>query len=432
MLIVDSQIHLWQNGKMSAQHRQIPTYSADDALAEMASAGVDCAVIHPPSALGEAVNVLAVEAVRQHPDKFCILGHFDLQSPDREKIVARWRERPGMLGFRFTFNQPHQKAWWTDGSLDWFWAACEKARLIVTVAEPLLARAGEAQRRSGMKTPYDPAAMFELKASEVEFRRTPAGRQLMARIYQPQGTGPFPTVLDLHGGAWRRKDRLAEEPMDRAIAASGVLVVAIDLRLSEEAPYPASVQDANYGVRWLKSRAAEWNGDPSKIGVYGSSSGGHVAQLLAMRPRDPRYNAIALPSASNLDATVAYVATRSPISDPYARFQQAERMKREGMTENSRIYFNPWETIYEGNPQQILERREPVTLVPMLIMQGALDDNVLPAVQEKFAATYKAAGGVCELTVFEGSEHEWVAKPGPQTDRAREMVKAFIARQLKA
>jgi hypothetical protein len=97
MLIVDSQIHLWQNGKMSAHHRQIPTYSVDDALAEMASAGVDCAVIHPPSALGEAVNVLAVEAVRRYPDKFCILGHFDLQSPDREQIVARWRERPGTI-----------------------------------------------------------------------------------------------------------------------------------------------------------------------------------------------------------------------------------------------------------------------------------------------------------------------------------------------
>ncbi len=254
----------------------------------------------------------------------------------------------------------------------------------------------------------------------------------MARIYRPQGAGPFPTLLDLHGGVWRHKDRLAEEPMDRAIAASGVLVVAIDLRLSTEAPYPASVQDANYGVRWLKSRAAEWNGDPSTIGVYGSSSGGHVAQLLAMRPRDGRYHAVPLPAAPRLEATVAYVATRSPISDPYARFQQAERMRREGMIENNRIYFNPWETIHEGNPQQILERREVVTLVPMLIMQGALDDNVLPAVQEKFAATYEAAGGVCELTVFADSEHEWVARPGPQTDRAREMVKAFIARQVKA
>ncbi len=131
MLIVDSQIHLWQNARMSAHHRQIPTYAVDDALAEMASAGVDGAVLHPPSTLGEAVNAQAVEAARQYPDKFCILGHFDLQSPDRETIVARWRERPGMLGFRFTFNQPHQKAWWTDGSVDWFWAACEKAGLPV-------------------------------------------------------------------------------------------------------------------------------------------------------------------------------------------------------------------------------------------------------------------------------------------------------------
>jgi predicted TIM-barrel fold metal-dependent hydrolase len=131
MLIVDSQIHIWQNGKMSAHHRQIPTYSMDDALAEMKSAGVDCAVIHPPSALGEAVNAYAVEAVKKHPDRFCILGHFDLQSPDKEKIVAKWRERPGMLGFRYTFNQPHQKPWWTDGSLDWFWAACEKEGFVV-------------------------------------------------------------------------------------------------------------------------------------------------------------------------------------------------------------------------------------------------------------------------------------------------------------
>ena len=297
---------------------------------------------------------------------------------------------------------------------------------------PILAGTSEAQGRSGMKMSYDPAAKFELKVSEVDFQKSPGGRQLMARIYQPQGAGPFPIVLDLHGGAWRRKDRFAEEPMDRAIAASGVLVVAIDLRLSEEAPYPASVQDANYGVRWLKSRAAEWNGDASRIGVYGSSSGGHVAQLLAMRPGDPRYNAISLSAAPHVDATVAYVATRSPISDTYARLQQAERTKRDAMIENNRIYFNPWATIHEGNPQEILERREAVSLVPMLIMQGALDDNVLPAVQEKFAATYRAAGGVCELTIFEGCEHEWVAKPGPQTDRAREMVKAFIARQLKA
>jgi acetyl esterase/lipase len=277
---------------------------------------------------------------------------------------------------------------------------------------------------------YDPAAKFDLKVSEVEFRRTAGGRQLMARIYQPQGAGPFPTLLDLHGGAWNNKDRKAEEPMDRSIAASGVLVVAIDMTLAPEAPYPACVQDANYGVRWLKSKAAGWNGDASKIGVYGSSSGGHVAELLAMRPRDARYNAI--PLAGNFDATVAYVATRSPISNTFARFQNAEEKKRENMMKNNKTFFVPWETIHEANPQEILERREQVTMVPLLVMQGALDDNVLPAAQEKFAATYKAAGGQIDFQVFPDSEHEWVAKPGPQTDRAREMVKAFIARNLKA
>jgi len=283
-----------------------------------------------------------------------------------------------------------------------------------------------------MKTAYDLAARFELKVSEVEFRRAASGRMLLARIYQPQGVGPFPTLLDLHGGAWNNKDRLANEPMDRAVAASGVLVVAIDLTLAPDAPYPASVLDANYGLRWLKSRAAEWNGDAVNLGVLGSSSGGHVAELLGLRPRDARYNAIPLPAAPNVDATVGYVATRSPISDTYARYQQAEKMKRDGMIKNNKTYFRPWETIFEGNPQQILERREAVTLPPLLIMQGALDDNVLPAVQEKFAASYRAAGGDCELHVFEGCEHEWIAKPGPQTDRAHEMVRVFIARNLTA
>src|SRR5206468_1024886 len=207
---------------------------------------------------------------------------------------------------------------------------------------------------SPMKTPYDPAAKFELKVSEVEFRRAPSGRMLMARIYQPQGVGPFPALLDLHGGAWNNKDRGANEPMDRAVAASGVLVVAVDLTLAPDAPYPASVQDANYGVRWLKSKAAEWNADAVTLGVLGSSSGGHVAELLGMRPRDARYNAIPLGASPNVDATVAYVATRSPISDTYARFQNAEEKKRDGMIKNNKTFFNPWETIFESNPQQIL------------------------------------------------------------------------------
>jgi acetyl esterase len=254
----------------------------------------------------------------------------------------------------------------------------------------------------------------------------------MARIYQPNGAGPFPVLLDLHGGAWNNQDRKANAPMDESLCSSGILVVSIDLTLAPEAPYPASVQDANYGVRWLKHRAREWNGDPGTIGALGSSSGGHVVELCAMRPRDPYYSVHALAEAPELDATLNYVATRSPVSDPYARYLNAEKLGRAEMLQNSTTYFNPWDTIHDGNPQEILDRGEQVNLPPLLIMQGELDDNVRPAVQEKFVTSYRAAGGECQYEVFAGCEHLWIREPGPQTDRAYEMVKAFIARQLKA
>ncbi len=280
-------------------------------------------------------------------------------------------------------------------------------------------------------TAYNPAAQFDIKISEMEYLKTPR-RTLMARVYQPQGNGPFPVLLDLHGGAWNNKDRMANAPMDEAAAKSGLLVVAIDMTQAPEAPYPACVQEASFGIRWLKAKAIEWKGDAATLGVLGSSSGGHVAQLIGMKPNDPVYNALPLAGAPGINSRVAYIATRSPISDPFARFKQAEKMKRDHMIKNSTTFFNPWEIIHQANPQEMLERKEKVELPPMLIMQGGLDDNVIPAIQEKFSATYRAAGGHCQYELYEGCSHEWVAEPGPATDRAHQMLKGFIAQQLQA
>ena len=66
--------------------------------------------------------------------------------------------------------------------------------------------------RAASKAAYDPSAKFELRVSEVPFRKNSAGRELLERIYQPQGAGPFPTLLDLHGGAWQRKDPRPRSP----------------------------------------------------------------------------------------------------------------------------------------------------------------------------------------------------------------------------
>jgi acetyl esterase len=282
-----------------------------------------------------------------------------------------------------------------------------------------------------MTVSYNPSKRYEIKVWDLEYRRDPV-RTLMARIYQPQGEGPFPVLLDVHGGAWNDQDRTANAPVDERLAASGILVVAIDVRLAREAPYPGSVADVNYGIRWLKAKAREWNGEPETLGALGSSSGGHVLELCAMRPHDARYMVYPLPEAPHLDATLMYVIARSPISNPLARYEQAQKMQRATLITNSELYFSPWDTIFDGNPQRILERGEAVILPPMFVLQGELDDNVLPAVQEHFVATYRAAGGKIDYEVFPGAEHRWIIQPGPQTDRAIDMIKAFIARQLRA
>jgi acetyl esterase len=282
-----------------------------------------------------------------------------------------------------------------------------------------------------MAVNYDPSKRYEIKVWDIEYRRDPV-RTLMARIYQPQGDGPFPVLLDVHGGAWNDQDRTANAPVDERLATSGILVVAIDVRLAREAPYPGSVADVNYGIRWLKAKAREWNGEPETLGALGSSSGGHVLELCAMRPHDARYTVYPLPEAPHLDATLKYVIARSPISNPLARYEQAQKMQRATLITNSEVYFSPWDTIFDGNPQHILERGEAVLLPPMFVLQGELDDNVLPAVQEHFVATYRAAGGKIDYEVFPGAEHRWIIQPGSQTDRAIDMIKAFIARQLRA
>ena len=278
---------------------------------------------------------------------------------------------------------------------------------------------------------YDPAATYAVQTRDVEYRRAD-GEAWLARIYQPQGAGPFPAMLDIHGGAWNNGDRLNNAESDQVIAASGAVVVALDFRDGTAHPYPSSLQDINYATRWLKAHAADFNADPETVGGLGTSSGGHLIMLSAMRPRDPRYAALPLEGASGATADLAYVITCWGVLDPIGRYEMARERGLQNYITNHDNYFGTVETQKEASCVLLLERGEKVELPPALVIQGTADEGVPKGMAEKFVSLYRAAGGNAELTWFKDMPHGIAGWSEPEKANMRTRIKGFIAERLAA
>ena len=276
---------------------------------------------------------------------------------------------------------------------------------------------------------YDPDAAYDIEAFDHIYR-SGDGEDWPVRIYQPQGDGPFPVQIDVHGGAWTRGNYLNNENIDRALAASGMLVMALEFRQSPAHAYPAQVQDVNFGTRWAKTHAAEFNGDPDNVGGLGTSSGGHSMILSALRYDDPLYADEPVPGGEDKTAALRYAITGWPVLDSHARYLYAREAGVARLMEPSESYFPDEAAMAEGSPQQSLERGEHGALPPMLILQGTADDNVPLEISERFVSTYESKGGSVERELFPDMPHAFAQKPGPDTDRAIALMKAFLSRHV--
>ena len=260
-------------------------------------------------------------------------------------------------------------------------------------------------------------------------------RALQARLFTPEGSGPFPAIIDIHGGAWCSGDLADGQGRNEALAAAGFVVAAINFRHGEDG-YPTSSADINYAIRWVKAHAAELRVRPDRIGLSGNSSGGHLAMLAAMRPNDPRYGAIALPGA---DATVNAVAMLWPVINPLSRYRNALRARDSAnppawvgdIPQRHDLYWHTEAAMAEGNPMLALERGESLVLPPALWVQGRPDpthdyrdpespfDGNEP---ERFVHDYRKAGGAIELVEVEQTTRA--------TGAALDHLVAFFRRHL--
>lgn len=278
---------------------------------------------------------------------------------------------------------------------------------------------------------YDPTRRYDFKVEDVEYRRD-GGHSWLAMMYLPQGPGPFPALLDIHGGAWNNGDRTNNPAIAEGLAASGVVVASLDFRCGGEDPYPSSLADINYATRWLKMHAADFHADAATVGGLGVSSGGHLILLSAMRPFDPCYAALPLAGAAGLDATLSYAISCWGVLDPYGRYRMAEANGNKDLMANHERYFLNAETMQETNLIHILQQGEKVELPPALLIQGTADKGVPQGMVENVASLYAAAGGDVDLALFQGMPHGIAGWSESEVARMLERMRTFIAQRLTA
>lgn len=266
---------------------------------------------------------------------------------------------------------------------------------------------------------------------DLEYRAA-AGVPLLARFYRPDGDGPFPSVLEVHGGAWTAGDRLNNAAIGDNLAAHGIAVLSIDFRMPPSARYPETVADVNYGIRFLKANSGRFATRPELVGGLGTSSGGHLLALNALRPGDPRYAALSLPGPAAADAAgLAFAVLCWPVADPHARYRAVRERGNARLVDAHDRFWPSEAAMREGNPQLILERGEPVATPPALIMQGTDDDNLTAEMARNFAAAYRRAGGRIDFHEFAGEPHAFIARDpaAPNAQEALRLIVDFISRE---
>ena len=250
-----------------------------------------------------------------------------------------------------------------------------------------------------------------ISVTELEYSRH-GSRSMILRLFLPTGAGPFPVILDLHGGAWNKGSIDECTARDTYFAERGLAAAALDFRHAGDG-YPTSLIDINTAIRWLKANAAAHRLDPNRVAITGQSSGGHLAMLAAMRPADPRYKAQPLCGPDG-DASVRCVGMTWPVINPISRYRYALR-ERAGsnppgwigdIPERHDTYWGTEDAMIEGNPMLALERGEAVETPPAIWVQGRPDpvhdyrDPESPRdlnEPERFAENYRDAGGGIEI-----------------------------------
>jgi len=286
--------------------------------------------------------------------------------------------------------------------------------------------AAGAQKRGALEIPAGIAVHRDVVYASVN------GRDLHLDVYAPERkpAGALPVIVWIHGGGWRSGSK--DRPRTALpVLRHGYALVSVEYRLSGEATFPAAIEDCKAAVRWVRAHAAEYGIDPGRLGVWGSSAGGHLAALLGTAG-DVREWDEAHP------VHLEYSSKPKAVCDWYGPTDFLRMNDFPGLIDHDAP--NSPESRFLGAPIQgvpkIAQRANPITYVtpddpPMLLMHGDKDMAVPFDQSELLYAALRRAGVEATLYKVEGGGHGFRGAVKDTRESLFRMVLDFFDRHLK-
>ena len=263
------------------------------------------------------------------------------------------------------------------------------------------------------------SATFAAHQTDLEYG-VAAGESLKLDAYIPEGPGPFPAVILVHGGGWNAGDKSGGPkkgymaPMHAPLEQAGFAWFSINYRLAPKHPYPACIEDVETAIRWVKANAAKYHLDPQRIALAGESAGGHLVQLAMVRADE----------STRLAAVVPFYGRCELISDQKPGVE---------MRVNYVQLFG--RKIYDDTAQQLMTEASPLLhlkagLPPVLLVHGTADQSVPYEQSVEWQKRSRALGLTCDLLTIKDGVHGMISWDAVAPTYKQDVV-AWLQRTLK-
>lgn len=258
---------------------------------------------------------------------------------------------------------------------------------------------------------------------------TNAGVALTMDVYYPsQAAAAAPAVLYVHGGGWEHGDSSlggVNARIAQALTARGMLVAAVNYRLAPEYLWPAQIVDVKCAVRYLRANAQHYGIDPSKIGAWGGSAGGHLVSMLGTTGPNAGFD------------TGQYLRQSSSVQAVVDMFGPAD-LTAGGWGPYATSVVEQVFGVKPGQDSSALAHASPVTYIqsndpPFLIFHGAKDAVVPLSQSQELASRFQAAGVSATLVTVQNAGHGFAPTGGPISPTLTDITQAavdFFSQQL--